>query len=317
MIKLSIVIVNWNVRELLRGCLESLRKATKSIDFQIFVVDNASVDGSVEMVKSEFPEVKLIENKGNQWFPKANNQALKLVKGEYTLLINPDTVVNDDVLTGMIGFIDSHPEIGMVGPKILLPDGSIQYECARELPTLSGAFFSLFYLKTLFPRHKIFSKEVFGGWDHKTSRIIPAISGACMLIRTALLKKIGFLDETIPMYFEDIDLCKRVNQAGAKVYYLADAEIIHYSGQSLGKQSSPQMVRQFEFPAYQRFFAKYGSSGKLFMYNLLLFSASLLRIIIILPGWLIFSPLGKKKPQVFAYGTLKKYLAGIEVALWK
>jgi GT2 family glycosyltransferase len=308
MIKLSIVIVNWNVRDLLRCCLQSLRKVTKSIDFEIFVVDNASADGSVEMIKAEFPEVTLIANKENQWFPKANNQALKLVKGEYTLLLNPDTVVKEDALKKMIGFMDVHPEIGMSGPKIFLPDGRIQYECARELPTLSGAFFFLFFLKTAFPYHKIFAKEYFGGWDHKTSRIVPAISGACMLIRTKLLKDIGFLDETIPMYFEDIDLCKKVNNTSSKIYYLGDAEITHYAGQSLGKQKSPQMIRQYEFPAYQRFFRKYHPPIKLFMFNVLLMSASLLRIIIIFPFWLLLIPLRKRKPNAFSLSTLKKYL---------
>jgi len=330
MTKLSIVIVNWNVRDLLHKCLASLRVATKNITTtlrcseatatdwrrtaEIYVVDNASTDGSVEMVRAEFPEVILIVNKENKWFPHANNQALKEAKGEYALLLNPDTVVKEDALEKLLGFMANHPETGLIGPKIIYPDGRIQDECARELPSLSGVVFSLFGLKRLFPKNKLFAKEVLGGWDHKTSRYIPAISGSCMLIRTELIKRIGFLDETIPMFYEDIDLCQRVRQAGFKTYYLADAEIIHYAGQSARKQSSRKMIQALEFPAYQRFFTRHYPATALFMFNLILIAGSALRIMFIMPVWLLLSAIGKKSNE-FSLETLKKYLIALKIGL--
>ena len=313
--ELSIVIVNWNVRDLLRQCLLSLHQATRTINTEIYVVDNASTDGSIEMIRTEFPEVILIANQKNFWFPKANNQALRKVKGKYTLLLNPDTTVKEDALVRLIKFMETHPSVGIDGPKILDSDGRIQYECARELPTLSGFSFSIIALTRLFPHHKIFNKEVMGNWDHQTSRFVPAISGACMLIRTKLFKKIDLLDETLPMYFEDIDLCQRANQAGAKIYYLSDAEIIHYSGQSTRKHHlTHKIVEAIQFQAYKRFFTKYRPPLNLLMFYIILITGSSLRVVTIFFTWLFLGLVGKKSDD-FSLETLKKYLIALKTGL--
>jgi len=235
--KLSVIIVNYNVKYFLEQCLHSVRKSVKDVDAEVFVVDNNSVDGSVEMVREKFPEVLLIANKENTGFSKANNQAIERSKGEYTLLLNPDTLVEDDTFKKIVKFMDSHPDAGGLGVKMVDGKGNFLPESKRGLPTPSVAFYKIFGFSRLFPKSKIFGKYHLGYLDKDETNEVEILSGAFMLLRKSVLDKIGLLDETFFMYGEDIDLSYRIIQAGYKNYYYPEARIIHYKGESTKKSS--------------------------------------------------------------------------------
>ena len=235
--KLSIVIVNYNVRYFLEQCLFSVTKAVQNMESEIFVVDNSSVDDSVEMVREKFPGALLIVNKKNIGFAKANNQAIKRAKGEYILLLNPDTVVEDDTFEKVVAFMDAHPDAGGLGVKMVDGSGKFLPESKRGLPTPSTAFYKIFGLSALFPHSKRFSKYHLGYLDEDEIHQVDILAGAFMLLRKSVLDEIGLLDEDFFMYGEDIDLSYRITQAGYHNYYFPQARIIHYKGESTKKSS--------------------------------------------------------------------------------
>ena len=204
---------------------------------EVFVVDNNSVDGSVAMVKEKFPWVQLIENKVNVGFSRANNQAIKKAKGEYVLLLNPDTVVEDDTFEKVIKFMDSHPDAGGLGVKMVDGSGRFLPESKRGLPTPSTAFYKMFGLSKLFPHSKTFSKYHLGYLDNNKIHKVDVLAGAFMLLRKSVLEKTGLLDESFFMYGEDIDLSYRITKAGYNNYYFPETRIIHYKGESTKKSS--------------------------------------------------------------------------------
>lgn len=242
--KLSIVIVNYNVKYFLEQCLLSVRKAVKDLDTEVFVVDNNSVDSSVEMIAKKFPEIILIKNRENAGFSKANNQAIKKAKGEYILLLNPDTVVEEDTFFKIIDFMDAHPEAGGLGVKMLDGKGKFLPESKRGLPTPAVAFYKVFGLARLFPHSKKFGQYHLGYLDKDEVHEVDILSGAFMLLRKKALDKAGLLDENFFMYGEDIDLSYRITEAGFKNYYFPQTRIIHYKGESTSK-SSVNYVRVF------------------------------------------------------------------------
>ena len=235
--KLSVIIVNYNVRNFLEQCLFALEKAIKNINAEIFVVDNNSVDGSCAMVRKKFPHIPLIENKKNNGFSFACNQAIRISKGEYILLINPDTVVEEDTLKKSIGFMDSHPDSGGLGVKMIDGKGNFLPESKRALPTPGVAFYKIFGLSKLFPKSKIFGKYHLGYLDREEIHEVEILPGAFMLLRKKALDKIGLLDEDFFMYGEDIDLSYRLLKEGYKNYYFPKTTIIHYKGESTKKGS--------------------------------------------------------------------------------
>ncbi len=235
--KLSIVIVNYNVEYFLEQCLNSAVVAMEGLEAELFVVDNNSVDGSVAMVRERFPQIKLIANKENLGFSKANNQAMKLASGEYVLLLNPDTVIQEDTLRKVVDFMDAHPDAGGLGVKMVDGKGVYLPESKRGLPTPEVAFYKIFGLTTLFPKSERFAKYYLGNLDKDSVNEIEILSGAFMLMRKAALDKVGLLDEAFFMYGEDIDLSWRIIQGGYKNYYFPDTTIIHYKGESTKKGS--------------------------------------------------------------------------------
>lgn len=235
--KLSIVIVNYNVEHFLENCLISVFSATKNIPSEVFVVDNKSVDGSVEMVKSKFPEVKLIVNQDNQGFSKANNQAILEATGQYVLLLNPDTVVEEDTFHKCIQYMDQNEKIGGLGIKMIDGKGNFLPESKRSLPTPSVAFYKIFGLSNLFPKSKKFGRYHLGQLSKDKNHSIEILSGAFMLLRKSVLDKIGLLDESFFMYGEDIDLSYRIIKAGYENHYFSESSIIHYKGESTKKSS--------------------------------------------------------------------------------
>lgn len=235
--KLSIVIVNYNVKYFLEQCLHSVEKAMTSIESEVFVVDNNSVDGSNEMVRSKFPWVKLIANNENVGFSCANNQAIKIASGEYILLLNPDTVVEHDTLIKCVNFMDRQKDAGGLGIKMVDGKGKFLPESKRGLPTPDVAFYKIFGLSYLFPKSKLFGKYHLSYLDNDKIHEVEILSGAFMMLRKETLDKIGLLDETFFMYGEDIDLSYRIIKAGYKNYYFPEARIIHYKGESTKKSS--------------------------------------------------------------------------------
>ncbi len=235
--KLSIVIVNYNVKHFLEQCLNSVQRATIHLDSEVIVVDNNSVDGSVQMVRSKFPDVKLIANKENTGFSKANNQAIRDSFGEYVLLLNPDTVVEEDTLEKVVQFMDDHPDAGGLGVKMFDGKGKFLPESKRGLPTPHVAFHKIFGISALLPKSKRFGKYHLSYLDRDKNHEIDILSGAFMLMRKSVLNQVGLLDESFFMYGEDIDLSYRIQKAGYKNYYFAGTQIIHYKGESTKKGS--------------------------------------------------------------------------------
>lgn len=259
---ISVIIVNYNVREFLNNALTSLSKALAQLKSEIIVVDNASDDGSIQLVQKNFPAVTLIVNRKNLGFAKANNQALALAKGKFLLLINPDTLVQEDSLTKLITFLQENKHVGMVGCKILNPDGTFQLPCRRSFPTPWVAFTKTFGLSSLFPKSKLFAKYNLTYLDENKTYEVDAVSGSFMLVRREVYEKIGGLDESFFMYGEDLDWCFRVQQAGWKVYYVPITSIIHYKGEST-KRSNIDELKVF-YSAMQLFVEKYHGGTSLF-----------------------------------------------------
>jgi len=235
--KLSIIIVNYNVKHFLEQCLQSVHKAIQNMDAEVFVVDNNSVDRSVEMVAEKFPWVKQIANKENTGFSVANNQAIRISKGEYILLLNPDTIVEEDTFEKCVTFMDATPEAGGLGVKMVDGKGKFLPESKRSLPTPSVAFYKIFGLSSLFPKSKRFGAYHLGHLPEDETNEVDILAGAYMLMRKKALDKVGLLDETFFMYGEDIDLSYRLVKGGYKNYYFPETRIIHYKGESTKKGS--------------------------------------------------------------------------------
>ncbi len=235
--KLSVVIVNYNVKAFLEQCLRSVYKALEGLEGEVFVVDNQSTDGSVEMVRREFPQVKIIDNRVNVGFSRANNQAIRLCKGEYVLLLNPDTVVGEDVFSKVAAFMDANPRAGGVGVKMIDGTGRFLPESKRGLPTPAVAFFKIMGLARLFPHNKHFGRYHLGHLPEDETAPIEILSGACMFLRRSVLDQVGLLDESFFMYGEDIDLSYRILLGGHENWYFPEARIIHYKGESTKKSS--------------------------------------------------------------------------------
>ncbi|MFA6261210.1 MAG: glycosyltransferase [Bacteroidia bacterium] len=235
--RLSVVIVNYNVKYFLEQALYSVRKAMQGIDGEIFVVDNNSVDGSCEMIHRKFPDVHLIANKENTGFSRANNQAIRLAKGEYILLLNPDTVVEEDCFKKVLGFMDATPDAGAVGVKMIDGKGHFLPESKRGLPTPTAAFYKMFGISALFPKSRKFGKYHLGYLDKNEIHQVDVLAGAFMMLRKETLDKVGILDEDYFMYGEDIDLSYRIAHGGYKNYYFPDTTIIHYKGESTKRTS--------------------------------------------------------------------------------
>ncbi len=235
--KLSVIIVNYNVRYFLEQALLAVRKAARGLDVEVFVVDNASSDDSVPMVREKFPEVRLLVNEENVGFSRANNQAIRRARGEYILLLNPDTVVNEDTFQRCLEFMDAHPEAGALGVRMIDGSGKFLPESKRGFPSPWVAFCKTFGLSTLFPKSRLFNHYHLGYLDEHQTHEVEVLAGAFMLLRKKALDEVGLLDESFFMYGEDIDLSWRIHQAGYKNYYFPHTTIIHYKGESTRKGS--------------------------------------------------------------------------------
>ena len=254
--KLSVVIVNYNVKHFLEQCLNSLEQAAAGIDYEIIVVDNASTDGSTEYITARFPKVKWMACRENNGFSKGNNIAIAQSKGEYILMLNPDTIVTKEAIEGCIEFMDKNADAGACGAYMLRTNGTFAPESRRALPTPFVAFCKMSGLSKLFPKSRTFGRYYMQYLDKNEVNQIEIISGAYMMLRHKTIKKTGALDEDFFMYGEDIDLSYRILKSGYKNYFLP-LRILHYKGESTNK-STYRYVHTF-YRAMQLFFKKHYS----------------------------------------------------------
>jgi GT2 family glycosyltransferase len=229
---LSIVIVTWNNEREIGDCLQSIRDHAGGLRCEVFVVDNASRDATCRIVREQFPEVRLIANEDNRGFPAANNQAFARAGGRYTLILNPDTILQPDTLRQCVDYLEEHPDTGAVGSRLIYPGGEVQYDCARRFPDLLTLFLESFYLHMLFPRLPLCGGTAMRHWDHLDSREVPCLMGAFILARGEIVRELRGMNTDVFMFYEDIDFCYRIGRAGWKIYYLASAVTIHLHGAS-------------------------------------------------------------------------------------
>jgi N-acetylglucosaminyl-diphospho-decaprenol L-rhamnosyltransferase len=239
MIDLSIVILNWNVRDLLERCLASLR--SEHYVLEIIVVDNASHDGSLAMLRDKYPHVEVIANAVNRGFTGGNNQGIAASCGRYVMVLNPDTEVLGDAVDRLISYLDGHPDVGAIGPQLLNPDRSVQ-SSRRRFPTLATAFFESTWLQGLAPR-RILAHFYMDDVPVSPAHEVDWLSGACTVFRRAVLDGVGLYDaQTFFMYSEEIDLCRRIKAAGWKIVYLPEAQVVHYVGKSSDQAAAARHI---------------------------------------------------------------------------
>ncbi|MFN0071041.1 MAG: glycosyltransferase family 2 protein [Chloroflexota bacterium] len=274
----SIVIVSWNTRDLLAQCLHSLPdqnigETWRHHSYEVIVVDNASTDGSVELVREEFPWVRLIANHDNAGFARANNQAIRTTDAQYVLLLNPDTIVHRGALEALIDCMDRTLDAGAVGANLRNPDGSSQASCFPE-PTLRREAWRLFHLDAIHP----YAEYPTDQWGGPRPYPVDVVQGTCMLLRRSALSDVGLLDEDYFIYSEEVDLCYRLRQRGWGVYWVPDATIVHYGGQSTRQQAEAMFLRLYDGKV--RYFRKHGALGSVMIYKFILFAASITRLMI-------------------------------------
>lgn len=308
--ELSVIIVSYNVRHFLEQCLNSVRKASGTIDCEVFVVDNSSADGSCSMVSREFPEVRLIINHANRGFSAANNQALKLATGRYILLLNPDTIVEEETFTRCINFMESHPGAGALGVRMINGKGRFLPESKRGLPTPRTAFFKISGLSRLFPKSGLINRYYLGNLDSLQTAEAAIISGAFMFLRAEAVARTGSLDEDYFMYGEDVDYSYRLLQAGFKNYYFPDARIIHFKGEST-KRGDLNIFVNF-YRAMLIFVRKHFKNGNLKNFVFLIKVA-----IFISAGLTLIKQFGKKFFFTVTEGFIIYFIFRLFTSLWE
>jgi len=259
--EISIIIVNWNTKDLLRDCLNSVIEQTAKADYEIIVVDNNSTDGSIDMVKSEFKEAVLIENSKNLGFARANNRGIKVSKGRYVCLVNSDIILLDNCLDKLVSFMESNPRAGMAGPRILNGDMTLQYSC-RHFPSIWNNLCQSIGLNHIFPKSPFFSDWIMNYWNHDSTRDVDALSGCLWIIRREALDDIGLLDEEFFIYGEDLDFCKRMRNANWDVSFYPEAQAIHLGGAS--SAAAPiKFYLEMQKADLQYWRKRHGISGKI------------------------------------------------------
>lgn len=254
--KLSIVIICWNDWKVIRNCLRSIFEGTHSISYEVIVSDNGSSDGSPGLIQDEFPHVRIIENGANVGFARGNNSGIRASQGEFVLILNPDTIIHNGALDHWIAFANAHPNAGAFGCRVLNPDGSYQIS-ARPFPTPLGDAIAALYLRSLGRLSNAFLSDTYVGWHGESERQIDWQSGCCVMFRGALLKELGGFDEQFFYHFEEVDLCRRVWNAGWPILYTPDASITHLGGQSVGRYPI-RFALERERNRYRYFYKHFG-----------------------------------------------------------
>jgi GT2 family glycosyltransferase len=304
-VDLSIVIVSWNVREDLLKCLGMIYEHRPACTFDVWVVDNASHDGSLEAVKQAFPEVVLIENSENVGFAAANNQAIARSRGRFVLMLNPDTLPQPGALDALVDFLQAHPQAGAAGSRLLNPDGSPQDSCF-PFPTLAREFWRLFHLD----RFRAYGVYDMRAWDTERPRPVEVLQGTSLLLRREALDETGLLDEGYFVYTEEVDLCYRLHQAGWELHWVPRSRVVHFGGQSTRQANRAMFVSLYRTKT--QYFRKHHGRGSALAYRLILLLAALFRLALTPLTWL--EPSNRRAEHLKAagnYGELLRVISKI------
>ena len=290
---LSIVIVTWNSKEHISACLTSIQEQRENLSLEVVVVDNGSQDGTQEIISRDFPWVKIIRNDTNLGFTKACNRGLMKCRGESILLLCPDTVIGSGSLNTMVEYMKAHPQVGALGPQLLFPDGHIQPSC-RQFPTYTLMLWEFTGLRFLFPRSRIFGAWRMGYFDHRQLRPVDQPMGACLLLRRSTLEEIGPLDERFGMFFIEVDLCRRLKDAGWEIIFLPTARVVHHVGFSVHRARERMLVVSHR--EWYRYFKKYRRRPLDYPASWMLG----LVLLLLLPIRMLFSRLGTLFDRIFS-----------------
>lgn len=272
----SIVIVNWNTRDILRGCLKSIYEQTVKSKIEVIVIDNASGDGSVDMLKSEFPHVVSIENSENRGYAAGVNQGIAVAKGRYVLVLNSDTIICNNAIEKTMRYADRHPEAAVIGCQVLEDSDKIQMTCFR-FPSLTNLFLSAFGLAKVFKYNRVLGREWMLWWDRKSERQVDVVSGSCMLVRWEAIEQVGGMDEDYFLYYEETDWCYRFAKAGWEMRFWPGVKIIHcHGGRNSSKQEAVKMFVQMQ-KSCLTFFRKHHGIVSYILARLLLTISFMLR----------------------------------------
>lgn len=307
-IDLSIIVVNWNTKSLLHACLDSLRRHAPTLDTETIVVDNASCDGSAQMVADAFPEVGLLTNPRNLGFAAANNQALARARGRYLLLLNSDTLLLPNALDAMARYMETHPHTGAVGPRLLNQDGSLQ-SSARDFPRLDRDALAILEVERWpivgsLARRRLRRDSLYRS-DHRQTRTVDWVMGACLLLRRAALEETGLLDSGYFFFAEEMDLCYRLRRHGWSTDFLAGAEIVHLGGQSHARLPAARLV--WHYSGLLRFYRLHQSRSRQLLLRLVIALNALAHI-----AWL----LARHRRTSGARPLLSAYARVLAHALW-
>jgi GT2 family glycosyltransferase len=270
---LSIVIVTWNNEHEIADCVQSIRDHAGGLQCEVWVVDNASRDGTCGLIREQFPEVHLIANRDNRGFPAANNQAFERATGRYTLILNPDTILHPGTLGACVDYLEAHEDTGAVGCRLIYADGETQYDGARRFPDLLTVFVETFYLHMLLPRLPILGGTHMRHWDHLDSRDVECLSGSFMLVRSEIVRELNGMNTDVFMFYEDMDLCCRIRRAGWKIHYLASAVTVHLHG-----ASKSGTVSSLNGPTLWTFFRQHRGPGAAALCRAILLLRALVRL---------------------------------------
>ena len=240
----SIIIVAWNVREFLYNCIKSVYEQTEGISFEVIYVDNASEDGSIEKVRQEFPEVRIIENEENKGFITANNQAIEIAEGRYVLLLNSDTIILDNAIAKTVKFADTHPETAVVGCKVLNHDRTLQRNCSM-FNSILNMFLYATYLYKIFPQNRFFGRQHMTWWDFNDIKEVDVVCGCFSLVRKEAIDQVGLMDPRYFVYGDDPDWCYRFKKSGWKIMFTPEPEIIHFGGQTTEQKANKFLLQLY------------------------------------------------------------------------
>lgn len=302
---LSVIVVNWNTGDLLWRCLESIYADLSEVQAEVLVVDSASTDQSLAAAQEQFPQARYIQTPVNVGFGSANNLALRQAKGDYLWLLNPDTLVHPGAIKTLLNFMKQNPRVGAAASRLLNADGSLQYSCSPE-PTLGREFLRMCHLGSVRP-DGYYSMET---WDLVDPRRVEVILGACMLVRRTALDQAGLFDERFFMYSEEVDLCRRIRLAGWEIYWVPQALVTHYGGQSTRQMAAEMFVQLYR--AKIEFFRKHHGTLQASLYKLILYISGLPRLILAPVGRLEPAPRGEKHRTIAEnYQRLLRALPGL------
>ncbi|NTU79622.1 MAG: glycosyltransferase family 2 protein, partial [Chloroflexales bacterium] len=270
------IIVNWQSRDLLERALECLYTTIRASSFEVIVLDNSPGDGSAEMVRVRFPEAQMIVNHENVGFGRANNQGASIARGRYLLLLNPDAFVHEGTVDRLVAFMDAHPDAGAAGPRLRYGDGQLQ-RSVTAFPTIWTELWTTLGLDRAFPRHPVFGHYKMTYWEMDDQREVDALIGACLILRRAVIDRVGLFDEQFFMYSEEVDLCYRLRKTGWKNYFLPDVEATHLWGGSAQRVPSKTFLRLFR--SRVQFFRKHYGRLNVALYKGVLLLAAITRVV--------------------------------------